>query len=338
MKNQSEKKNNKKTKKKIKKIIFVRDPAEPSEKKHDDQMSRLMNILYKLDKRIKVTTKEIAEEEEVDVRTIQRDIKVIMAAGFPLTSIKPGHYSFVEGFTLEKFKLTNKEAAVIAIVGELAGALGSGFKETFRGLVKKMIPEDLVSPYYIKITESINIEEAKETVKVIEEAIDETKKIEFSYLSQSGKKQFIVNPLRIIFFDGFWYLWAQAVENNLLVKFRIEKISGIKITNEYFDMPENIDMYLKESINIFFTGKNDKKVKLNIDKDVAGYFIQKKHLPYQKITKENKDGSIVVESMVGDYREIIPTILRWMPNVVVDSPQELKEEIKRVVTEYMGRN
>ena len=325
------------SKKKLK-IVIKKTIGNRAESMHVDQMSRIMAILYKLDKRIKFTTKEMAEEEGVDVRTIQRDIKVITAAGFPLTSVKPGYYSFVEGFTLEKFKLTNKEAAVIAIVGELAGSLGSGFKETFRGLVKKMIPEDLESPYYIKIPESINLEEAKETVRLIEEAIDETKKIEFSYLSQSGKKQFIVNPLRIIFFDGFWYLWAQTIENSFLVKFRIEKISDTKILNEYFDMPENIDIYLKESINIFFTGKNDKKVKLNIDKDAAKYFIQKKQLPYQKITKENKDGSIVVESMVGDYREIIPTILRWIPNVVVDSPEELKEEIKRVVGEYVLRN
>lgn len=325
------------SKKKLK-IEFKKTKGNRAESMHVDQMTRIMSILYKLDKRIKFTTKEMAEKEGVDVRTIQRDIKVITAAGFPLTSIKPGYYSFVEGFTLEKFKLTDKEAAVIAIVGELAGSLGTGFKETFRGLVQKMIPEDLESPYYIKIPESIKLDGDKETVKIIEEAIDETKKIEFSYLSKSGEKQFIVSPLRIIFFDGFWYLWAQTMEHKFLVKFRIEKISDIKILDECFDMPENIDVYLKESVNIFFTDKNDKKVRLKVDKDVAKYFIQRKHLPYQKITKENKDGSIVVESMVGDYREIIPTILRWIPNVVVDSPEDLKEEIKRVVGEYAARN
>ena len=57
--------------------------------------------------------------------------------------------------------------------------------------------------------------------------------------------------------------------------------------DEYFDMPENIDIYLKESINIFFTENNDKKVKLKIDQDAARYFTEKKQLPYQKITKKN---------------------------------------------------
>ena len=74
---------------------------------------------------------------------------------------------------------------------------------------------------------------------------------------------------------------------------------------------------------------------LKADKEVAEYFRKRTYFPVQKIKKENKDGSLTIESKVGDYMEVISNILRWIPFVKVVGPEDLKKDIKTRIKRYM---
>ena len=104
--------------------------------------------------------------------------------------------------------------------------------------------------------------------------------------------------------------------------------------SDHFEPPKNLKTMLDESKNIWFNEKDKQTVILKISKEAARYFKQKKYFPHQKIVKENKDGSLVVESKVGDFREAISTIMHWIPNIQVLEPKELKETIKAAIDEY----
>lgn len=59
--------------------------------------------------------------------------------------------------------------------------------------------------------------------------------------------------------------------------------------------------------------------------------------PLQKITKENKDGSLRLETTISQYEEIIPIIFRWIPYVHVAEPKELKDIVKNRAMEYLKK-
>lgn len=80
--------------------------------------SRLFRILYYLLEHNKVTALELAEELEVSVRTIYRDIDYISSAGIPIyaTQGKNGGISIHDGFTLDKSILSQTEKEQILSV------------------------------------------------------------------------------------------------------------------------------------------------------------------------------------------------------------------------------
>lgn len=76
-------------------------------------------------------------------------------------------------------------------------------------------------------------------------------------------------------------------------------------------------------------------VQLFIDSKVARYFIRKPLNTTQRIIKKYDDKSIEVELSITDYMEIIPTIQRYMPYVMVIEPDELKLKVKENIEMYI---
>ena len=171
----------------------------------------------------------------------------------------------------------------------------------------------------------------------LEEAIDAYQKIKVKYMTQEEKtKTFILDPLKIIYFDGFWYLLSRVSGKDWLLKFRLERLKDVEVLDKYFDPPVNLKTVLDQSVNIWFSQDRDKKVTLKINKDVAKFFKEKTYFPLQKIVKENKGGALIVEAKVSQYMEVIPTIMQWIPNVTVVAPKELKIKIEDIIKEYMN--
>lgn len=164
-----------------------------------------------------------------------------------------------------------------------------------------------------------------------------TEKIALHYKTPEKECDYKVCPLKITFFDGFWYLLSQVDGKEWLRTFRLNNIKRLEILNEYFSPPKNINTILHESVNVWFSEKKDKKVVLNIDNEVASFFKQRVYFPLQKIKKENRDGSLRIETKISQYEEIIYTILHWIPHVHVIEPKCLKKEIKGKIIEYLKR-
>lgn len=80
---------------------------------------------------------------------------------------------------------------------------------------------------------------------------------------------------------------------------------------------------LDESVNIWFELDKKIKVRLSVDKEVAEFFKAKEYFPNQKIIKIQKNSDLILETIVGRYEEITPTIFSWIPFVKVVSPKKL---------------
>jgi len=306
-------------------------------KNYDRKIFRLVRILNYLDRGKRVSTRQLAEEFNVTPRTIQRDLELLNMAGFPIMS-EGGRHFFVEGFALRRTVLSSEEASLLLLLYEIADELGESFKRPFQSILRKTLYNSSLSPFYVKMPQGIKLTEDFPYLKELEESVSKSRKIGISYLTHNGKvKEYILKPLKILFFDGFWYLLSLKEGTNRMSKFRLEKIKEVRLLSDYFEVPENLKLMLDESVNIWFGEKRDKKVVLKVDKDVAEFFIKKKYFPRQKIIKRNRDDSLIVETRVSQYMEILPTILHWIPFIMVVSPKELKKEIKETVTSYLQK-
>jgi len=308
------------------------------EKDYAKITDRLMYILAKLDSGHGVSTDQLSEELSVTPRTIQRDIEILSGAGFPVYSAERGRHSFMDGFSLKKVELDEEQAALLSFMHEISRSLGGKFENSFKGLLKRVLAKDVDSAFYAKIPQGVSLDENLPFVKEIESATDENRKLDICYLTLDGKEKcFKLDPLKIAFYEGFWYLVARVDKKDWILKLRLERIRKVEVLDEYFEPPENLKTILDESVNIWFSEKRDKKVTLKVDKDVAHFFKQKKYFPLQKIKKVNKDGSLIIECKACQYEEVINTVKHWIPYIVVLEPKELRDKIMLLAEEFISK-
>ncbi|HQB12722.1 MAG TPA: WYL domain-containing protein, partial [Candidatus Omnitrophota bacterium] len=103
---------------------------------------------------------------------------------------------------------------------------------------------------------------------------------------------------------------------------------------ENFDPPRSVKAVLDRSVNIWFNEEPGEKILLEIDKDSAHYFKKKIYFPDQKIVKEKKDGTLVLETHA-NFNEVMRTIIHWIPDIRVIKPVELDKKIKDLLKEYL---
>lgn len=302
---------------------------------YDKKIFRLMSVLGLLDSRKTVLTRELAEQFNVSIRTVQRDLELLDMTGFPVVMLEKGQYAFAEGYSLAKMKLTDREASLLAFFQEISSSLGGEFKKVYSGLLHKVLNAHPEAPYYVKMPH-VDFSSGDMTFwKDLEEAINTTKKITISYDKKGKDKEYILSPLKLINYEGFWYLLALNDEGKGIRTFRLEKIKKVELLAKSFDVPKNLHAMLDQSTNIWFSGKRDKTVVLHIEAQVAGFFKKKAYVPLQKIKTTHKDGSLTVECKVGNDMEILPIILHWIPNIRVVSPVSLKDKINKDLKAYI---
>lgn len=311
------------------------DVKKETGKDYDKRVHRLIRILNLLESGTRVSSKDLAAEFNIHVRSVQRDLDLLNKTGFPLFSPDKGVYSFAEGFSLKKVMMTQEEASLVSFLYEIARALGGKFEGSFQNILKKIIAKDVESPFYAKIPDGIKLDDKLPFLKELENAIEESQKVEFYYLTKGKEKWFLVCPLKIAFYDGFWYLVARVDHKDWVLKFRLENMRKLKVLNEEFETPPNLQTMLDQSVNVWFSETRDKKIVVRVCPDAAKYFKTQTCFPLQKIVKENKDGSLIIESMVCQDLEALRIVMRWFPSVWVVKPLKLKTRVCEVVRAYL---
>jgi predicted DNA-binding transcriptional regulator YafY len=295
-------------------------------KDYDKKVFRLLAILNMLNARKRVTAKDLCEEFNVSIRSIQRDLKLLNETGFPIYKDSTGSYTFVEGFNLGKSRLNEKEWALILSLADMAQKMGPPFDGLMSSIVEKNLhPTVACDWFYFKIDEPVSVAGIETFLWTLIGAIRDRKAVSFTYTDVVEAK-----PYKIAHFQGFWYLVAEDTSDEVIKKYALDRIEDVKTTGKRFlEVPEDLGKVLDESFNIWFGQKRGKKIVVEVSEDVSHYFRRKKWFPNQEIVEEKDNGNLVVSYVVSNYMEILPFLKSWIPYVWVIRPKELKKRLRR---------
>ena len=154
-----------------------------------------------------------------------------------------------------------------------------------------------------------------------------------------------LKALKLLFIDNNWYL-AYVNEENQLKLARITFIKRVDYASKIGSFQKNsvqkhldfLENNLQNSMTLF--GVTPKVAKIKANPNIAKYFKKgmKKFLSSQKFEKELKDGSVIFSVTYTQELEVLPFIQRWLPDLIILSPEELKttykEKLKKMI-EYL---
>ena len=291
---------------------------------HDTLVRRLALILVKLNQGEKLDPRQLAEEFNVNLRTIQRDINERFSY-LPLEKVQ-GRYLLNPVF-LGKLCLKDIDwFAGLAGVKGLFPALSEDFlREIFDTRVQSAL---LVKGHHYE-----DLRGKESAFKQLEQAIVRQHTVNFDFANHAGLQRYEVEPYKLINNKGVWYLAAR--HNGRLKTFSFSKIERLAPGAGTFIHDDALDSTLAGEDGVWIS-EQTVEIVLKIDKSVAHYFKRRKLIANQVIDKELADGSLILSAKVGHHNQILPVVRYWIPNIRVISPDNLQNEIDDTLRAYLS--
>jgi predicted DNA-binding transcriptional regulator YafY len=214
---------------------------------------RLLSIVMLLQARGRMTAQELAEELEVSLRTIYRDLEALNAAGVPVLADRgPGGGCMLpEQYQANLSALTGSEVRGLflsAVPGPLADlGLGKAVEAAMLKLAAELPDthkrdvERVRGRIHVDTAQWFRIEEPTPHLKTIEEALWQERTLLLTYRRADGNKvRRFVNPYGLVAKAGVWYLVAAM--RGALFTYRVSRVREAELTHEHFKRPDTFDL------------------------------------------------------------------------------------------------
>jgi predicted DNA-binding transcriptional regulator YafY len=317
------------------------------------EVIRQWKILKRIEKSRYVTASDLAEEHDVTLRTIRRDIEALQEAGFPLYDDRESGrkiWRLLEGYSQKaQASFTMSEMAALYfgrhLMTILSGAPFAADLDSAFVKIRAALPEKS-SRYLARISDlfgaipfpSKDYSKKKGIIATLVDATLHERRVDMSYYSASSKraKRYEVDPYRVVYYQGGLYLYGRVEEYSEVRTFAVERIERIALTDITFEMPtdDEIDAHKRSAFGI--AGGKAQDVLLRFDAAAADSVKGRTWHESQEITTHG-DGSFDLALSVAVTREIKAWIRSFVPHVVVIKPVSLKDDIERDLKEALIR-
>lgn len=201
------------------------------------QISRLFQIVYLLLNHKTATAKELAEQFEVSVRTILRDVDTLAAAGIPIYTSrgKGGGIGILEHHVLNKATISDEEQNQILFA--LQSLASTRHFDASEILLKLRTLFDKTDTHWIEVDFSRwgHAGTDKERFETLRSAIMQKNAISFTYASSHGETtDRTAYPLKLVFKSNTWYLQAYCLAKEDYRTFKMNRMLSLRVTPESF--------------------------------------------------------------------------------------------------------
>lgn len=214
--------------------------------------SRLLSIMMLLQARGRMSADSLAQELEVSVRTVYRDIDQLSAAGVPVYADigRNGGFALLDGWRTRLTGLTAPEARALFLSGLPGPATELGLGDEVAAAELKLLaalPADwqmeatrMSSRFHLDPKGWFSSGPRPEFLKAVAEAVWSERRIVIRYDSWTQISERIVEPLGLVLKGGIWYLVAQRETG--LRTYRLSQVLALTPLDEYFTRPPDFDL------------------------------------------------------------------------------------------------
>jgi len=300
------------------------------------KLIRLGQMLRIFMEKEQVASTWLSQHFRTTPRTIQRDLLLLKESGFPLHEVQKGLHSMSKDLVKNLEVFDDTELALVVALKNIVGQLGQPFQKAAEGVLDRLYDCVTSMPVFVKIDDAMPLDST--LLSRIVRAIREKKQVIFQYAAGKGPHPVQMDPYRIVYFSGFWYLIGNEPTTGIMKRYALDRIGEFKLSKIAFKaIPENLDTVLQQSANIWFADKQHLEVTVLIDAQVSHYFKRRRMFPTQEIIEEKPDGSLVVTFRVGHYEAIRNILKSWIPNFVILEPEDFKKDMLKDVKEWVKR-
>jgi len=300
------------------------------------KLIRLGQILRIFMEKETVSTSWLSRHFQTTPRTIQRDLLLLKESGFPLHEIRKGVHQMSKDLVKNLEVFDDTELALVVALRNIVGQLGQPFKKAADGVLDRLYDCATSMPVFVKIDDPVPLDGS--LLNKVIRAIREKRQVTFQYTADKGSHPVQMEPYRVVYFSGFWYLVGNEPATGILKRYALDRIGDFRLSRNCFKgIPDDLDDILRRSANIWFTGEMNLEVTVSIDVQVSHYFKRRKMFPTQEIKEERPDGSLIVTFRVGNYEAIRNILKSWIPNIVILSPEDLRMSLVEDVKGWLKR-
>jgi predicted DNA-binding transcriptional regulator YafY len=306
---------------------------------HVEQLSKALQLVSLLNSKGRVDSRTLAEEIGVSVRTAQRYLQELSRI-IPIqveTRNRKNEYFLMENYSFKDSMISNSEMNIVSSLIDYARNFVSDDHAGLLDVIKHKIfhANTCSQPYYIIKDDAVDIEKVSKTRSLLDGMVFRQRVIDFFYRRKN--KRYTVEPYKIVFAEGFWYLLASHEEK--IKTFLLDYIEDITQTGDYYArVPENLLKSLDKQRNIWFSEEEKKEVVVEIGLEVVEYFKRRKFLFGQQIVEEKDNGNIIVKFYASGEQDFFHQIIRWFPHFKVQSPDGYREFVAGKVDDFFQMN
>ncbi|MEZ5960951.1 MAG: YafY family protein [Hyphomonadaceae bacterium] len=214
--------------------------------------SRLLSILILLQMRGRLSAEALAEEFEVSVRTIYRDVDQLSAAGVPIYAERgrAGGFQLHDGYRTKLTGFTAQEADALLLSGVGAAAqdlgLGPDLAAAQLKLLASLPPESGASAERVSARFHLDPQnwyaraDASDVLKPLAAAVWNERRVLVRYESWKDVVERTLDPLGLVLKGGVWYLVA-AVKSAPRT-YRVSNIQDLQVLDTAFTRPRSFNL------------------------------------------------------------------------------------------------
>ncbi len=216
--------------------------------------SRLLSLLLLLQNRGRMTARELADELEVSVRTVYRDVESLGSSGVPVYADRgpAGGYQLLDGYRTRLTGLTGDEAGTLFLAGMPGPAAELGLGSVLAAAELKLraaLPGELADRadrvrerFHLDAPGWFRADEPTPHLATVADAVWQSRRIEVRYRRWKAPREVTrtLSPLGVVLKAGRWYLVAGFGER--VTAYRVVNILGATLLDEPADRPDGFDL------------------------------------------------------------------------------------------------
>jgi predicted DNA-binding transcriptional regulator YafY len=215
---------------------------------------RLVSLLLLLQTRGRMTAQALADELEVSVRTIYRDVESLGASGVPIYADRgpTGGFQLLDGYRTRLTGLTRDEAGTLFLAGMPGPAAELGLGSVLAAAQLKLrasLPDELADRadrvrerFHLDAAGWFRADEPTPHLSTVASAVWSGKRLSVRYRRWKAPREVtrILDPLGVVLKGGRWYLVAGA--GSRVTGYRVTNLLEAIVLDESVVRPADFDL------------------------------------------------------------------------------------------------